>query len=262
MIVYQENKKTFLQDVRFDLIEEKIEQKVLEKLHRKTAHNEYRAWMNSKQYMYRVMENDNIPEDSEIAIEYRIPNTQKRVDFIVSGEDEIGRDTAIIIELKQWEEIEKVTEKDAIVKTYLNGSLRETTHPSYQAWSYASTIWDYNENVRKYRMHLQPCAYLHNYRLKQNDDLLDDTYAEYIQKAPVFVRGDVDRLSAFIAKYVKKGKADVLYQMEHGKIIPSKSLQDSVYAMLQGKPEFILLDDQKVVFEKALQIVKQQTDKK
>lgn len=262
MIVYQEDKKTFLNDVRCDLIEEKIAEKVLEKLHRKTAHNEYRAWMNSMQYMYRVMENEDIPEDSEVAIEYRIPNTQKRVDFIVSGEDEEGKDTAIIIELKQWEEIEKVSSKDAIVKTYLNGNLRETTHPSYQAWAYASTIWDYNENVRKYRMQLQPCAYLHNYRLKQNDDLLDVTYSAYIKKAPVFVRGDANKLSAFISKYVKKGKPDVLYHMEHGKILPSKSLQDSVYAMLQGKPEFILLDDQKVVFEKALQIVKQQTDKK
>ena len=40
MIVYQETKRNFLNDVRLDLIEEKIEQKVLERLHKKTAHNE------------------------------------------------------------------------------------------------------------------------------------------------------------------------------------------------------------------------------
>ena len=39
------------------------------------------------QYMYKVMEDQDIPKDSHIAIEYRIPNSNKRVDFIVSGED-------------------------------------------------------------------------------------------------------------------------------------------------------------------------------
>lgn len=35
MIVYQETKKKFLNDVRLDLIEEKIERKVFERLHKK-----------------------------------------------------------------------------------------------------------------------------------------------------------------------------------------------------------------------------------
>ena len=81
MIVYQESKKQFLYDVKLDLIEDKIEQKVREKLNKKTVHNEYISWMNSMQYMYKVMEDKNIPEDSKIAIEYRIPNSNKRVDF-------------------------------------------------------------------------------------------------------------------------------------------------------------------------------------
>jgi len=74
MIVYQETKKQFLYDVRLDLIEEKIEEKVRERLHKKTAKNEFVSWMNSMQYMYKVMEDKNIPDDSKIAIEYRIPS--------------------------------------------------------------------------------------------------------------------------------------------------------------------------------------------
>lgn len=73
MIVYQETKKQFLYDVRLDLIEEKIEKKVQERLHKKTAYNEFLSWMNSMQYMYKVMKYKGIPEDSKIAIEYRIP---------------------------------------------------------------------------------------------------------------------------------------------------------------------------------------------
>ncbi|SDV99221.1 hypothetical protein SAMN04487759_10125 [Kandleria vitulina] len=40
------------------------------------------------QYMYKVLNTSDIPDDSDIAIEYRIPNTNRRVDFIVAGEDE------------------------------------------------------------------------------------------------------------------------------------------------------------------------------
>lgn len=262
MIVYQEAKKQFLHDVRLDLIEDKIKQKVRERLHKKTAPNEFMSWMNSMQYMYKVMEDKSIPDESMIAIEYRIPNSNKRVDFIVSGEDQMGRESAVVIELKQWQKMEKVESKEAIVKTNLHGRNVETIHPSYQAWSYVSMIEDYNEDVRRYKINLKPCAYLHNYRLKENDDLVDECYEYYIDKAPVFTRGDTDRLSKFISKYIKKGNPDVLYHIDHGRIVPSKSLQDSLSSMLRGNQEFTLIDDQKVVFERALEIVKKEEKKK
>ena len=262
MIVYQEAKKQFLHDVRLDSIEDKIEQKVRERLHKKTASNEFMSWMNSMQYMYKVMEDKSIPDESMIAIEYRIPNSNKRVDFIVSGEDQMGRESAVVIELKQWQKMEKVESKEAIVKTNLHGRNVETIHPSYQAWSYVNMIEDYNEDVRRYKINLKPCAYLHNYRLKENDDLVDECYEYYIDKAPVFTRGDTDRLSKFISKYIKKGNPDVLYHIDHGRIVPSKSLQDSLSSMLRGNQEFTLIDDQKVVFERALEIVKKEEKKK
>lgn len=262
MIVYQETKKQFLYDVRQDLIEEKIQEKVRKKLHKRTARNEFMSWMNSMQYMYKVMEDKRIPDDSHVAIEYRIPNSNKRVDFIISGENEQARESAVIIELKQWQQLEKVDTKEAIVKTKLQGKLVETTHPSYQAWPYVSMMEDYNEDVRRYKIRLQPCAYLHNYRLQQDDDLINSCYEHYIEKAPIFTRGDTDRLAAFIAKYIKKGNPDVLYHIDQGRIVPSKSLQDSLTAMLKGNQEFTMIDDQKIVYERAIEIVKKKADKK
>ena len=135
MIVYQETKKQFLSDVRMDVIEEKIEAAVLEKLHKHTGSSEFTSWMNSMNYMYKVMEDKRIPDDCRIAIEYRIPNSNKRVDFIISGEDGKHRESAVIVELKQWQSLKKVDSKDAVVITNLHGHQVETTHPSYQAWS-------------------------------------------------------------------------------------------------------------------------------
>ncbi len=81
-----------------------------------------------------------IPDLAGVAIEYIVPNTQKRVDFIITGLDQQDKEHVVIVELKQWGEAFKVTDKDNIVSTYLGGGIREVTHPSYQAWSYCIVL--------------------------------------------------------------------------------------------------------------------------
>ncbi|UOO93385.1 DUF2075 domain-containing protein [Vitreoscilla stercoraria] len=193
-----------------------------------------------------------IPNDSNISIEYNIPLTNRRVDFIVTGKNPEKIDTAIIIELKQWSDLER-TNKDAIVKTFLGKQLREVVHPSYQAWTYSALINDYNETVRNENIQLIPCTYLHN--LKNSAEVKHDVYQEHIDKAPVFISSDVEKLSRFISKHIKFGDStNVMYRIENGKIKPSKNLSDYLSSMLQGNEEFILLDNQKLVYEQAIQL--------
>lgn len=47
----------------------------------------------------------------------------------VSDKIENRREACVIVELKQWEKVES-TGKDAVVRTFLGGAHRETTHPS------------------------------------------------------------------------------------------------------------------------------------
>ena len=253
MIVYSETKKQFLDDVLQGDIEDVITDKVTAVLHKKPSENEIRSWMNSLQQMYLVLNASKIPSDASIAIEYRIPNSNKRVDFIVAGQDGKGKDSAIIIELKQWDKV-KLADGDALVETYVAGANRVVTHPSYQAWAYVSLIEDYNESVRKYQINLQPCAYLHNYDLNKEKNILDDRYKYYIDKAPVFTKRDIKNLGEFISRFIKKGNPDVMYHIEHGKIVPSKSLQDNMTSLLKGNKEFTLIDEQKVIYENILNI--------
>lgn len=262
MIIYKESKKQFVADVFNDCIEEKINKMMIEKMHRHTGEAEYRSWANSMQYMYKVMDSDSIPDDVDVAIEYRIPNSNKRVDFIVAGEGENGEENAVVIELKQWQSAQRVVDKNGLVRTVLGGSLRETTHPSYQAWSYVSMIQDYNEDVRKYHIDLEPCTYLHNYVRSENDPLLDRIYSYYTRKAPVFMRGDALKLREYITKYIKKANNKTLYEIEFGRIKPSKSLQDTMVNLLAGKEEFKLIDEQKVIFEQVLSLAKLNDNKK
>lgn len=257
MIVYEATKELFIADVIKDKIREKIDKKFYEKMGYHTGDSERNSWENSMQYMLKVLYDSKIPTTSGIAIEFRIPNTSKRVDFIISGKDENLKSTAIIVELKQWQKAEIVSGKDAIVETYTGHALRQVTHPSYQAWSYATTIEDYNENVQDKNIDLHPCAYLHNYLPVEPPTILSNVYKEYIDKAPVFINGDVEKLRDFIAKYIKYGdNKETLYLIENGKIKPSKALQDALSGMLKGNREFVMIDDQKVVYETALNMAK------
>ena len=253
MIVYSGTKSDFMNSVDNDTIAIEVQNTIWQKMGRATPQNEFRAWDNSLQHMYKVLNDVNIPNDAGIAIEYNIPQTSKRVDFIISGFDGKNEANAVIIELKQWEKIESINSADALVKTYLGGAYRHHVHPSYQVWSYAKMIEDYNQNVQDLNIRLSPCAYLHNY-IKQSDDPLEaPQYKPYLDEAPAFTKGDVPKLREFIKKCIARGdNRDILYKIDHGKIRPSKSLQNAIAGMLKGNREFTLIDDQKVVYEQIL----------
>src|SRR5690606_25590496 len=139
MLVYSATKQTFIDDVRSNAIGALVENEVSRRLGRNSARNEVLSWENSLQFMMNVLLDQDIPASAGVAIEYNIPLTNRRVDFILTGKNAQRDDAAVIVELKQWQTVE-VTSKDAIVRTQLGGAVRETTHPSYQAWSYAALI--------------------------------------------------------------------------------------------------------------------------
>ena len=249
MIVYESTKQNFFQDILKNILIQKIEEEYRKKVKNYINPSEENSWKNSIQgFMQTVLMDQEIPNNCGIAIEFKIPYTSKRIDFIITGMDNEKRNVGIIIELKQWSKV-KSTGKDGIVETFVGGANREENHPSYQAWSYMAFIKDYNESVQLKEIGLYPCVYAHNY--KQNPPiLLSDEYKDYIDKAPVFVSGDAEKLQKFIKKYVKYGdNGKTLYEIEDGNIRPSKSLQDNILKMVRGNKEFILLDRQKIVYE-------------
>lgn len=255
MIVYSGNKTEFMTEVLEDTIAYSIRDNIRKKMNRKTGEAEFRSWVNSLEYMYKVLNDDDIPEESGIAIEYNLPNTAKRVDFLISGYDSKQLPNVVIIELKQWEKLNKVEGLDGLVETFTGGANRRVVHPSYQAWSYAEMIKDYNEYAQIADIKLWPCAYLHNYLREEDDPLDDEIYKDYLNDAPAFTKDDVRKLRAYIKEVVKEGdNNEILYEIDNGRIKPSKSLQDAIVGMLESNPEFNLIDDQKVVFERIMEL--------
>ena len=201
MIVYSATKQEFLSNVEDDSIAKKIEEVYLTCIGH-PHESMKRSWNNSMEYMYKVLMDKEIPEDSGIAIEFKIPYTSCKIDFLLSGKENNNQNNVIIIELKQWQNVEKIEGQDAQVRTIMHSALVKTNHPSYQAWSYSTLIEDYNESVQIKMIRLYPCAYLHNYEKKEMEPLLDKIYEFYTSKAPIFMKGDVLKLREFIKRYI------------------------------------------------------------
>ena len=254
MLVYEGIKSGFINDVDLGIIADKIRYKYIEVVKKRPSAPEFNSWKNSMQYMRGVLSDIDIPNNTGIAIEYNIPPTGCRIDFMMSGYNK-NKSNVVIVELKQWDKATEVKEMDGIYKvnTYTGGGLRDVNHPSYQAMTYANLIKDYNEVVQLKNINVVPCAYLHNYYFEDDDTLLSNNYKEYTDKAPLFGHNDVLKLRNFIKKYIEDGDdGNILYEIDHGRIRPSKMLQDSLRNMLKGNKEFYMIDNQKIVYEYAL----------
>jgi len=253
MIVYQATKDTFQNDILSGNIETIILRNFRLKLGRNTSEKEVQSWRNSMMYMDKVIADNELPGNIGISIECQIPQTSKRMDFIISGYNENNIPNLVIIELKQWQTA-KLTDKDGVVKTILGGGEHETSHPSYQAWSYATLLNDFSEVVYTEKIPLNPCAFLHNYA--PDNIIRNERYAPYLAKAPVFLKTEMNQLRSFIRKFVKKGdEGDLMYRIENGRIKPSRQLSETLSGMIRGNKEFVLIDEQKLVYETALSLM-------
>lgn len=252
MIIYQASKSQFLHHALRDDIEDVVSRQYRSMTGHGVGPSEIQAWKHSLLEMAKVLGDDEIPDDAGVAIEYQLPQSSKRIDFVITGEDASARTKVIIVELKQWSESRR-SEKDAIVWARRGGRAgeREGPHPSYQAWSYAAYLQDFNAAVQDGAMTLQPCAYLHNH--PRDGEIDHPHYRAHLERAPLFLARERAKLQAFIREHVRHGdRKGALYAIENGRIRPSKLLIDSVAGLLQGKPEFVLIDDQKVAHESIL----------
>lgn len=255
MIIYRNTKGGFVSDVRDNLIADKIEEAFLRQNINHNNDAEFRSWANSLNFMRNVIDDSEIDDQCELAIEYQIPLTSKRVDFLIAGKDNQDRNNVVVVELKQWENSGKTSRAD-IVTAFTGGAERAVTHPSYQAYSYAKIIENFNEDVATYGISLHPCAYLHNYKESNRTNIDCPLYQQAIDLAPIFLSPDTVKLRKFIKSFIRKrDEIDILMKIEDGKLKPAKALQDCLESMLKGNREFYLIDEQKVAYETIRKVV-------
>lgn len=247
MLAYLATKDQFLIDA--PTIEDKVRSEVRHKLGHNVGESEYASWRNSLgNAMYHALNTSEIPGDSGVAIEYRVNGRAFRIDFMLSGKNNSGKESLVIIELKQWTDIE-FSDLSEHVRTYVGGGIKDKPHPSYQAWSYLSHLKMYNEYIYETGVEVNACAYLHNC----NDQTVVNAsrYEEVLREVPVFIKGQGSELRSMISSNIKEGTGTgLLERIDEAVIRPSQQLADAVGSMLKGHDEFVLLDEQKTTLEK------------
>ncbi|WP_160725007.1 DUF2075 domain-containing protein [Bacillus sp. USDA818B3_A] len=267
MIIYNETSSAFLNHIYENKIGYVLKEKVLSKMNKVVSSSELQSWERSLPQMAKVLRDADLKEDTHVLLEYKLPSTEKRIDFLITGQDDKGTKNAVIIELKQWQKA-KAADGDGIVRTFLGGRERETVHPAYQASSYKRYLQNFNESLyTDTSIKLHSCAYLHNYIMASiGEPLLDKRYNKYVEESPLYFQFNDRDLAKNIRHLVSKGNGkEIADTIENGKIRPSKKLVETVGSLIAGNEEFVLLDEQKVAYEKVVSLynqIKTQTDQK
>ncbi|HEX2566024.1 MAG TPA: DNA/RNA helicase domain-containing protein [Burkholderiales bacterium] len=253
MRLYAGMSAEFIEDAVQNRIASKLRDAFLAHYRYAPSPGEENAWRNSLRAMSQVFERGHLV-DHGIVLEYQLPLTSRRLDCLVAGRDDEGRDGAVIVELKQWSECE-ATDEESIVRTVVGGGRRDVLHPSAQARQYRDYLADTHTAFYEAPnpVLLSACAYLHNYQTVDHDPLLLPQYAQVLEEVPVFAADDVDPLVHYLRQRLDGGHGGtVLPRIEQSRYRPAKKLLDHVAEVIKAQPSFVLLDEQKIVFDRIL----------
>ncbi|HKP74816.1 MAG TPA: DUF2075 domain-containing protein [Longimicrobiaceae bacterium] len=218
---------------------------------------EVQSWQNSLRVMANVLEAAALV-DSGVILEYQLPLSSLRLDFLLCGRDSDTRDRAVIVELKQWSGCSDAPGENEVV-TWIAGNEREVLHPSVQVDHYRTYLQDIHTAFHDgpERVELDACAYLHNYEPAAADVLFGEKFAATRENAPVFTADDFDSVAGFLeARLSHGGGGDVLAKIENSRYRPSRKLMDHVARTIRERSEYTLLDEQLVVFDRVMSLVR------
>jgi DUF2075 family protein len=258
MRLYAGTSQQFIQDTIQNQIAEKLKLAFFENFRYYPHPGEMNAWRNSLRAISLIFQYASL-FDHGIMLEYQLPLSSKRLDCLICGKDKHRKDNAIIIELKQWEKCEEATGSNEVL-TWIGGSKKETLHPSVQVGQYKMYLEDthtafYSEEEP---IILTACTYLHNYNYYSDDIIFSNKFIDTLKNYPLFTADDTEKLKEYLIIKLENGNGiDILKRIEESTYRPNKKLMDHVGNIIKGKSEYILLDEQLVVYDAVLSRAKE-----
>ncbi len=259
MRLFSGSSTEFISDAIHNQIADKLKNAFFQYYRYNPSPGEIRSWQNSLRALSQVFTYSNL-DDNGVILEYQLPLTSKRLDCLITGHDE-ERSNAVIIELKQWEKCE-MSESENEVLTWVGGAKREVLHPSVQVGRYQMYLKDTHTafNIDN-PVQLEACSYLHNYTPHPHDEIYSTKFQNLLETFPVFTADDVDPFREYLtSKLSRGGGMEILDRIEKSEYKPSKQLMDHVSKIIRERSEYILLDEQLIVYDKVLSIVKKGLD--
>lgn len=253
MRLYSGSSRQFVDDTVHNQIAEKLKNAFFDYFRYNPSPSEINSWKNSLRSISQIFDYANL-FDHGVLLEYQLPLTSKRLDCMICGKDDQKIENAVIIELKQWDKCEE-TDGDNEVLTWVGGAKREVLHPSVQVGQYKMYLEDTHTafNSETEPITLAACTYLHNYNYYSQDIIFSTKFNQALEKCPLFTADDVDKLKDYLVRKLVSGDGlSVLKKVEESKYRPSKKLMDHVGNIIKNKSEYVLLDEQLIVYDKVL----------
>ena len=252
MRLYSGTTAGLLEDAANDRIASKLSDAFVDEFRFQPAATEVKSWRNSVRAVADVFERADLLHNGVI-LEFQLPLTSRRLDCLVTGRNDGMLDNAVIVELKQWDKCQTANGRNEVA-TRVGGALRDVLHPSAQVGQYKTYLedghaaFDGDSGIR-----LSACSYLHNYSYDPQDVLFSDKFTDLLQSFPTFTADDDNSLIRFLCAHVTHGDdGEIVKTIEKNSYKASKKLLDHVSAVIKGNSQYVLLDEQLVVYDRVL----------
>jgi len=250
--LYSGSSSQFIEDTVQNQIAEKLRLSFFDHYRYNPAPSEITSWRNSLTRIKDVFQKLDFT-DHGVILEYQLPLSSKRLDCLITGKDTTRRDNAVIVELKQWDRCQPSDGQNEVM-TWVGSAQRSVLHPSVQVGQYEMYLKDSHTAFYEIPdpIQLHSCSYLHNYYFEKPDVLLSKKFHKAITDYPLFSADNVNSLCEFLAGFLNKGEGlPVLQRIQKSKFRASKKLLDHVGNIIKSKKEYILLDEQLIVYDAA-----------
>ena len=187
----------------------------------------------------------------EALVEYQLPLTSKRVDVVLCGRHpRSGHPQYVLVELKQWSAAHLLEDSDTVC--VLDG-YGEHLHPVEQVRRYCSYLDDFASALSTSASAVTGVAYLHNATDSDVGSLWQLPPDEHGRMFTRQRRGEFLRfLQTKLAPGPGLDEADLLLSSV---IKPSKQLLALAADEVQRREQFVLLDEQEMVYELVMRAV-------
>ncbi|MFK3981423.1 DNA/RNA helicase domain-containing protein [Micromonospora sp. NPDC050397] len=211
------------------------------------------SWMNSLYVLAKLLRTAGLG-DLDMLVEYQLPQTSRRVDVILAGaHPDTGRDSYLVIELKQWSGAAAVDDAEHLVEA--RGSKRLQLHPTTQVLGYCDYLADFLAVLWEWPEALRGTVFLHNLRGRQAEEFprLAET-----EQSRLFAWDDRDQFIRFVKAHLRaapgRGAAERLLDSA---VRPSRQLLAHAADELADRSHFVLLGRQREAFEQVRLAVRQ-----
>lgn len=251
MQLYAGTSKDFISDATRNAIANKLERAFLDSFHFKPSIQEVQSWQNSLFRMAFALQEGKFL-DHGVLLEYQLPLSSKRLDCMVTGHDEDDQPYSVIVELKQWSDVEESNAEDCVT-TWVAGTKRDILHPSRQVGQYEEYLRDMHSVFVRGEVGIRSCAFLHNLSYSASNEIYAPRHAHVLKQYPAFSGDQQNLLISYLGDHLQSGKGEkVLEQVLKSKFSPSKKLLEHTSQVVQDQKAYVLLDSQQVVFAKVL----------